>query len=77
MGRKRKYGTDNIKPSKEFNDYEFSLYLEYASVDELENDSISGVTARKIIRSIDGDSLLAEIMFKEEQKLITDILMGK
>ena len=38
-----------IIPSKYFNEYEYSLYLEYASAGELEMDIVSEETYRKII----------------------------
>ena len=36
-------------PSSDFNEYEYSLYLQYASAGELEMDIVSEETYRKII----------------------------
>ena len=38
-----------IIPSSDFKDYEYSLYLQYASAEELEKDIVSEKTYRKII----------------------------
>jgi hypothetical protein len=38
----------SIIPSKDFKDDEYSLYLEYASAEELERDIVSEKTYRKI-----------------------------
>ena len=53
MRKKKTYGTDNIIPSKAFDDLEYSLYLEYATPEELENDKVSHTTAKKIIYEVD------------------------
>lgn len=42
-------------PSKDFKDDEYSLYLEYASAEELERDIVSEKTYRKITTHDDWD----------------------
>ena len=39
-------------PSKDFNEYEYSLYLQYASAGELERDILTEETYRMIITHI-------------------------
>lgn len=46
---KKTSSTDKIVPSKDFDDLEYSLYLKYATPEELENDKVSHITAKKII----------------------------
>lgn len=77
MGKKRTYSTDKIKPSKDFDDLEYSLYLKYATPEELENDKVSHTTAKKIIYEADGKSSMVGVFYKEEERTIIDILSGK
>ena len=76
MGKKRTYSTDKIKPSKDFDDLEYSLYLKYATPEELERDKVSHITAKKIIYESDGFSSMVDVFYKEEQRTILDILSG-
>ncbi len=76
MRKRKTYSTDNIRPSKEFNELEYSLYLEYATPDELERDKVSHITAKKIIYEADGFSSMIGVFYKEEQRTILDILSG-
>jgi hypothetical protein len=64
---KKTYSTDNIKPSKEFNELEYSLYLQYATLEELENDKVSHITAKKIIYDADGLSSIVDVFYKEKK----------
>ena len=77
MGKKRTYSTDKIVPSKDFDDLEYSLYLKYATPEELENDKVSHITAKKIIYEADGMSSMVGVFYKEEERTIIDILSGK
>lgn len=77
MGKKKTYNTDNIVPSKEFDDLEYALYLKYATPEELENDKVSYITAKKIIYEADGHSSMVGVFYKEEERTIIDILSGK
>lgn len=77
MGRKRTYSTDKIVPSKDFDDLEYSLYLKYATPEELENDKVSHITAKKIIYETDGKSFMVGVFYKEEERTIINILSGK
>lgn len=76
MRKRKTYSTDNIKPSKEFNELEYSLYLQYATPEELERDKVSHITAKKIIYESDGFSSMVGVFYKEEQRTILDILSG-
>jgi hypothetical protein len=76
MRKRKTYSTDNIKPSKEFNELEYSLYLEYATPEELEKDKVSHITAKKIIYEADGLSFMVGVFYREEQRTILDVLIG-
>jgi hypothetical protein len=53
MKKQKTLNTENIKPSREFDQVEYSLYLEYATAEELEQDKITSQTAKKIIYETD------------------------
>lgn len=47
--KKSSIGIDNVVPSRDFDELEYSLYLKYATSEELEKDKVTHVIAKKII----------------------------
>jgi len=74
--KKRTYSTDGIVPSKEFNEEEYSLYLQYATPEELEKDKVTHTTAKRIIDEVDGYCSMIGVFYKDEKRNIIDILCG-
>lgn len=74
--KKRTYSTDGIVPSKEFNEEEYCLYLQYATPEELENDKVTHTTAKRIIDEVYGYCSIIGVSYTDKKRNIIDILYG-